>query len=103
MNASIERVKVEILLDAPLVDLVADIVEKAGAGGYTLVRALGGSGHNGRWSEDRVSAADTKLILLAIATDRIAEAIVSQLEPLLSSHGLIVMTTRIGVVRGEKF
>ena len=103
MNANIERLKVEILLDAPLADLVTGIVEEAGAGGYTLLPALGGSGRNGRWSEDRVSAADTKLLLVAIATDETAETIVHRLEPLLDSHGLIVMTTRVGVVRAQKF
>ena len=103
MNASIERVKVEILLDAPLVTLVTRIINEAGAGGYTILPALGGSGHNGRWREDRLSGADTKLLLLAIATDQIADTIVRGLEPLLDSHRLIVMTTRIGVVRAEKF
>ncbi len=43
MKAFIERVKIEVLLDAPLVDLVAGIVEGAGAGGYTLLTALGGA------------------------------------------------------------
>jgi hypothetical protein len=103
MSASIERMKVEILLDVPLVDVVTGIVEAAGAGGYTILPALGGSGHNGRWREDRVTGADTKLLLLAVASDDIAEAIVRGLEPLLDSQGLIVMTTRVGVVRGEKF
>jgi len=103
MKAFIERVKIEVLLDAPLVDLVAGIVEEAGAGGYTLLTALGGAGRNGRWSEDRVSGADTKLLLIAVTTDIVADTVLNRLEPLLDTHGLIVMTTRVGVVRGEKF
>lgn len=103
MNASIERIKVEILLDAPLVDVVTRIVEEAGAGGYTILPALGGSGINGRWREDRVTGADTKLLVLAVASDDVAEAMVRGLEPLLDSYRLIVMTTRVCVVRGEKF
>jgi len=103
MNASIERVKLEILFDAPLVDLVTRIVEAAGAGGYTILPALGGSGRNGRWREDRVSGADTKLLLIAVAKEQIAETIVRGLEPLLDSYSLIAMTTRVGVVRGDKF
>lgn len=103
MNASVERMKVEILLDAPLVDVVTGIVEAAGAGGYTILPALGGSGHNGRWREDRVTGADTKLLLLAVASDDVAEAIVRGLEPLLDSYRMIVMTSRVAVVRGDKF
>jgi PII-like signaling protein len=103
MNATIERMKVEILIDEPLVDLVTRLVEEAGAGGYTILPALGGSGNNGRWREDRVTGADTKLLLLVIATEDTAETIVRGLEPLLETYGLIVITTRVGVVRSEKF
>jgi hypothetical protein len=103
MNANIERMKVEILFDAPLLEAVSDIVTRAGAIGYTLFPALGGSGRGGRWSQDGMSHADTKIMLLTIATETAAAAIVRGLEPLLDSHGMIVMTSQIAVVREGKF
>ncbi len=43
------------------------------------------------------------LLLIAVTTDIVADTVLNRLEPLLDTHGLIVMTTRVGVVRGEKF
>lgn len=103
MKPAIERVKVEILFDAPLLRSVTEIVTTAGAGGYTLFQAFAGSGRNGMWSQDRMSDADTKLLLLTIATEEAASGIVSGLEPLLESHGMLVMTSRVAVVREARF
>lgn len=103
MTPTVERLKVEIIFDAPLVDTVTAIVTEAGAGGYTIIRALAGSGRSGRWSEDLMSAADTRMLLLTIATDEVAMEIVNALEPLLDSYGMIVITSRVGVVREGRF
>lgn len=103
MKPIVERLKVEVIFDAPLVDVVSDIVTRAGAAGFTIFPALGGSGRNGRWSEDDMSAADTKLLLLTIATEDAAKKIVSALEPLLDTYGMIVMTSHVGVVREGRF
>lgn len=103
MTPTVEHLKVEIIFDAPLVETVTDIVMQAGAGGYTIIPALSGSGRSGRWSEDLVSAADTRMLLLTIATDDVATEIVNALEPLLDSYGMIVITSRVGVVRVGRF
>ena len=103
MKPIAQRVKVEILFDGPLAGAVTEIVTKAGAGGYTLFAALGGSGDNGVWSGDGVSAADTKRLLLTVVTEEAAEQIVRGLEPLLDSQGIIVVTSQVGVVRAAKF
>jgi hypothetical protein len=103
MSAVTDRMKIEILFDAPLLEAVSDIVTRAGASGYTLFPALGGSGRGGRWSQDGMSHADTKVMLLTIATEEAAAAIVRGLEPLLNSHGMILMTSRVAVVREGKF
>ncbi len=102
MNASVERTKVEILLDAPHARLAMAILEKFGTG-YTLFPASGGAGRGGRWSEDQVAAADTKVLLLAIASAETAEAIVAEFEPLLETHGMIILTSYIQVVRANRF
>lgn len=103
MKPIVERMKVEILFDAPLVGAVTDIVATAGARGYTLFPALGGTGQSGQWSRDGMSAPDSKQLLLTIASEEVAAEIVRGLEPLLDSHGIIVMTSRVGVVRDSKF
>jgi len=103
MNGMVDRTKIEILLDAPLARRAIDIVERAGVSGYTLFPASGGAGRGGRWSEDQITQADSKTLILTIAPHDKAQAIVAALEPLLQSHGIIVMTSLVQVVRPEKF
>lgn len=103
MNTTVERIKVEILLDAPLARMAMEIVEKAGATGHTMFSAAGGTGEGGRWREDLLTSADAKVLLLTITSAEIADMIVEALRPLLDSHGIIIMTSAVKVVRGEKF
>lgn len=103
MSAAVERTKVEILLDAPLVRIAVAIVERFGTGGYTLFPASGGAGSGGRWSDDQVTSADSKVLVLTIASAETARAIIAEFEPLLETHGIIVMTSRVQVVRANKF
>lgn len=103
MSATIERRKIEILLDAPLVATAIGIIERAGVTGYTLLPASGGAGRGGRWSDDQVTRADSKVLLLTIARVEQTDAIVAALEPLLDSHGMIIMLSSVQVVRADKF
>lgn len=103
MIATAERTRIEIVLDAPLARTAIEIIERAGVTGYTLFTASGGAGHGGRWNDDQVTRADSKVLLLTIATAEKAEAIVAALEPLLESHGIIIMRSSVRIVRPEKF
>ncbi|MGQ2905763.1 MAG: P-II family nitrogen regulator [Neoaquamicrobium sediminum] len=103
MTAMIERIRIEVLYDAPLRDTVVGIVSGAGAKGYTLFNASGGMGRGGRWQEDQVTGADTKALLLTIVSPEIADAIVEALHPLLETHGLLILKSAIEVVRHDKF
>lgn len=101
MIATAERTRIEIVLDAPLARTA--IIEQAGVTGYTLFTASGGAGDGGRWNDDQVTRADSKVLLLTIATAVKAEAILTALEPLLESHGIIIMLSSVRIVRPEKF
>lgn len=103
MSPAAERMKVEVLFDSPLADAVIEVVSREGGAGYTLFSAIGGAGRNGRWTEDRLSSADSKLLLMTIVPADTARSIVGALEPLLDSHGMIVMTSAVAVVRKDRF
>lgn len=100
---TVSRRKIEILVDAPLLRRVTAAAEAAGVTGYTLLPALGGSGHRGRWSDDQVTGAETKLLFWAIMDAPKAEALLDALAPLLDSHGLLLALTDVEVVRGARF
>ena len=97
------RKRIEILTDGPLVPRVAAACEAVGINGHTVIPALSGRGRAGNWSEDRLSGAQSKVIVLAIASTVRADALLDALGPLLESHGLLVTVGDVAVIRGERF
>ncbi len=103
MINTVSRRKIEILVDKPLVRLIAEAAEQAGIGGYTLLRTEGGSGHGGPWHDDQVTGAAAKVMFVTVTSEPKAAALIDKLAPLLDSHSLILATSVVDVVRGEKF
>lgn len=66
MNKMVERIRIEILLDAPLSRLGIELLEGVGVTGYTLFAASAGAGRSGRWTDDQLTLADTKVMILTI-------------------------------------
>lgn len=99
----VKRRKVEIILDEPLTALVANVAERAGISGYTLVRALGGSGRSGPWRDDRITRADTKIVFMSVMPEEKAERFLQELEPALDTHGLLAFSGPVDVLRPERF
>lgn len=103
MVDTVQRRKIEILVDAPLVRRIVAAAEAAGVTGYTLLPVLGGSGHGGRWSDDQVTGAEAKVMFVTITNELKAAALRDALAPLLESHGLLLVSGIVDVVRAAKF
>lgn len=103
MTHTVPRRRIEVLVDAPLVRRVVAAAASAGVTGYTLLPTLGGSGERGSWSDDQISGAEAKVVFLTVASEPKAQALIEALTPLLESHGLILLTSVVDVVRGGKF
>jgi len=103
MNQSLDRVRLDVLLDQPLMAEIQRLAREAGLTGHTLLEALGGEGAGGRWRRDSVTAAQSKLVFMSVTTREKAEAFIALLEPLLETHGLLLLLTPVQVVRGSKF
>ena len=98
-----KRIKIEVLVDAPLAPKVAALAEKAGITGHTLMRTMSGRGRNGEWSDDLVTGATAKYIFLTICNAQRSNQFVALLTPLLDSHNLVVLQSEVSVVRPERF
>lgn len=103
MADMITRVRIEVLVDAPLAPRLVNLSRKAGITGHTLIRTTSGEGTHGVWEEDLVSGATAKFIFLAIANQARADAFVDLIQPLLESHSLLVLRSPVDVIRPEKF
>lgn len=99
MTETVQR-EIEILVDAPLVRRAA---AAAGVAGYALVLTLGGAGQSGHWSDDQVMCAESKVVFVTLASEAKAAALIDALAPLLESHGIVLATSVVEVVRGGKF
>lgn len=97
------RRRLEILVDRPLAARIAAAAEAVGVSGYTLLPTLGGRGHGGRWSDDQVSGADTKVLFWTVTTQDKADALIASLSPLLDSYGLLVIASDVEVIRDTRF
>lgn len=98
-----EHMRVEVIVDRPLLEEVKRIARAAGVSGHTVLAALAGEGAAGSWSEDLVTSAQSKLVFLAVTSEPKARAFIAALEPLLDTHGLVALCSAVSVVRGAKF
>ena len=99
----IQRRKIEILVDAPLVRRVVAAAEAVGVTRYTLLPTLGGRGQGGTWSDDQVTGAEAKVMFVTITNDQRATALIDALAPLLESYGLLLVSGLVDVVRAERY
>lgn len=102
MVETVTRKRLEILVDTPLVRKVTQAIEDAAISGWSVVPVTSGRGREGRWHEERVTGSDKSLVL-AIASEEKAAALIEQLAPILTSHGLLLTMANVEVVRGERF
>lgn len=103
MIPTVERRRIEVLVDAPLAPRIIEHGRAAGVKGYTLLPTLSGQGAHGAWSEDLISGAQQKVIYVAIVSEERAAHLIERLAPILESHGLVVMNSAVSVIRAEKY
>lgn len=99
----ISRIRLEVLVDAPLAPKLAKLSREAGITGHTLFRTVSGEGKGGAWQDDLLTGATAKFIFLAVANQDRADRFIELVKPLLDSHGLLVLRSPVDVVRADKF
>jgi len=102
MTSTVARKRIEILADAPLLPRLIEALDRSGIGGYTVIPALSGAGTTGHWNEDRLTGT-SKILLMSIASEDQAEALVDRIAPLLDSHRMLLTIATVEVVRGDRF
>jgi len=98
-----EHMRVDVIVDRPLLEEVKRIAKSAGLAGHTILPALGGEGHGGQWSEDLVTGAQSKVVFMAVTSETKARTFLDALKPLLDSHGLVALSSAVAVLRGARF
>lgn len=103
MVATVQRKRIEILVDNPLIPKIIHHVKKVDISGWSVMKIASGGGRDGRWQQDEVSGAAAKSIVLLIANEEKAGLLADALAPLLDSHSLLLTIANVEVVRGDRF
>ncbi|OAN99560.1 P-II family nitrogen regulator [Parasphingorhabdus sp.] len=103
MVATVQRKRIEILVDTPLVPRIIRLIKEVDISGWSVIKIASGGGRDGRWDHDEVTGAAAKSIILMIANEVKASLFADRIAPLLESHGLLITIGNVEVVRGDRF
>lgn len=103
MVETVQRKRIEILADTPLVPRVVAVLRAIDVSGWSLIHVDGGAGRGGEWRDDDITGASAKTIIIVIASAEKAAALTDRIAPLLDSHRLLLTIGDVAVVRGERF
>lgn len=95
--------KIELIVEAARSRAVIEMVENAGARGYTVVPQVSGKGNRGIRDDAHLSDVFRNILIIVIAAEDIAERIVDQSQALLENYAGIVVVSDVDVVRNEHF
>lgn len=95
--------KIEIVVEAARARAVIEMIEEAGAKGYTVVPDVSGKGNRGIRDEAHLSDVFRNMLIIVIAAEEIASRIVEQSQALLENYAGIVVVSDVEIVRNEHF
>jgi PII-like signaling protein len=96
--------RIEIVIEAPVLERMLNLIRKAGVTGYTVLPAMAGAGSGGEWSEDSTfTEAQRMVVVLCITDPSRTDAVLEPVFRLLSRHIGIVTVGKVEVIRGERF
>jgi len=95
------RKRLEVIVDMPLSNWLADEAEAAGITHFTILPTLGGKGVHGRWTNDGVAGG--KCVFVAVTSIERMQLLIERIGPLLGSYRIVMDIADVQVVRGERF
>ena len=103
MITTFTRKRIDILVDAPLSDWLAEVAAEAEIVHYTLLPAHSGRGRGGTWRDDDGFGSVAKRMFVAVSNEAKVERLLDLLAPSIETYGLVITIYDVQVVRGERF
>lgn len=96
--------RLEIILEAPAMNRLANALEQAGVTGYTVLPVLAGKGTTGVWTRDGlVGGAGAMVCVICIIDPSKVDGVMERIMAVLARQIGIVTIGDVDVVRGERF
>jgi PII-like signaling protein len=96
--------RIDIMVEAPLMQRVLNLLDEQGVSGYTVLPVLAGRGKDGAWHRDGVvGRAGALVMIFCIVDDARVDDILQPLFALVARQIGIVTVSDVQVIRGEQF
>ena len=96
--------RIDIMIEAPLMKSVIDVLDQQDVSGYTVLPVLAGRGKDGAWHRDGVvGRAGALVMIFCILDESRVEEVLEPLYALISRQIGIVTVSDVSVVRPEHF
>ncbi len=96
--------RLEIVIEAPVVDRLLSLLDRAGVTGYTVTPALSGRGREGAWRrEGLVTEAGRMVVVMTVLDPSRVDAVLEQVYPLVARQIGILTVFDVDVIRADHF
>ncbi len=97
------RKKLELIIETAHMPRIKAVLERHDNQAYTVVPCLSGRGARGDWTPDRLSAAGSRVLLIAVAEEAIIQSILEDFYEVLAELPGVVFVSDVDVLRPERF
>ncbi len=97
------RTKLEIVVEAPVLRRVEELLAEAGVRGFSVFAGLEGAGDGGGWRREGLSGAQDKRLIWTIMSADTAERVLERLAEFFQDYPGVVCVSDVRVLRGERF
>lgn len=98
------KTRIEIILEAPGLRRLTEILDRLNVSGYTVLPAIAGNGRGGPWSEaGQVSDAERMVCVLCIVDPAREDEVIGPVFELVKRHIGLISVSEAQVIRGERF
>lgn len=99
-----KKKRLDVIVEAPILNRLLDLLDRLGVTGYTVVPALAGRGRDGAWSRaGLVSDAGQMVLVIVVLDESRIPAVLAPVYKLLQRQIGIVTISDVEVVRKEHF
>ncbi|MEM7751314.1 MAG: DUF190 domain-containing protein [Pseudomonadota bacterium] len=96
--------RIDIMVEAPLMNRMIEILERLEVGGYTVVPAIAGRGKSGAWHRDgQVGRAGAVILIFCIVDESKIDEILTPIFELVAQQIGIVTVSDVRVIRPDNF
>jgi nitrogen regulatory protein PII len=95
--------RIEIVTEALRAKQVTDILDKAGATGWTMLPVLSGKGHHGVRHGGDPSGISDNVMIVVIASAEHAQSILAKSDAILAGRTAILAASDVTVIRKDRF